>query len=75
MTICTNLHAHNGKDEHNNGQHKGEVAERAQRAPDDPNEQVERGPRFGQLEHTKLEDRENGPYVSNRQRVKVYIAA
>jgi len=48
------LHAHDGKDEDDDHQHEAEVAERAHRPPDDADEQVERRPRLGQLEHSQL---------------------
>ena len=49
------LFAHHGKDEDDNGEDEAEVAERAHRTTDDADEQIERRPRLGQLEHSQLQ--------------------
>ena len=49
------LLTHHGEDEDDNGQDEAEVAERAHRATDDADQQVERRPRLGQLEDSQLQ--------------------
>ena len=53
------LLAHDGEDEDYDCQNEAEVAERAHRPPDDSDEQVESGPRLGQLEHAQLQQHTN----------------
>ena len=48
------LHAHHGEDEDDDAQHQGEVSQRAHRLAHDRDEQVEGGPRLGQLEYAEL---------------------
>ena len=48
------LHAHHGEDEDDNHQNEAEVTERAHRASDDADQQVQRRPRLRQLEHSQL---------------------
>jgi len=52
--LCACLHAHDGEDEDDDSEHEAEVAEGAHRPPDDADQQVERRPRLGQLEHPQL---------------------
>ena len=49
------LHAHHGEDEDDDGQHEAQVTEGAHRPADDADEQVQRWPRLGQLEHPQLQ--------------------
>ena len=52
---CTKqLHSHDGEDEDDDAQHQGEVAQRAHRLAHDRDEQVQGGPRLGQLENAEL---------------------
>ena len=46
------LLAHHGEDEDNDCQDEAQVAQRAHRASNDADEQVQSGPRLGQLEHS-----------------------
>ena len=55
IKLAKELHAHNGKDEDDDGQDKTEVSQGTHGAANDANEQVECGPRLGKLEHTKLQ--------------------
>ena len=52
VVISKELHAHDSKDEDDDGENKTEVAEGTHGSAYDANEQVESGPRFGQLKHT-----------------------
>ena len=54
VALPEHLHAHDGEDEDDDGEDDAEVAERAHRPPDDTDQQVERRPRLGQLEHAQL---------------------
>jgi len=56
VVAAVQLHAHHGEDEHDNGQHDAQVAERSHRPTDDSDEQIQRRPRLGQLEHPQLPD-------------------
>ena len=55
VVLAEQLHAHDGEDEDDDDEHEAQVAEGAHRPADDPDEQVERWPRLGQFEDTKLE--------------------
>jgi len=48
------LHAHDGEYEDDDSEYEAEVAERAERSTDDVDEQIQRRPRLGQLEHSQL---------------------
>ncbi len=65
VALAKELHAHHGEDEDNDGEHEGEVAQRAHRLAHDRDQQVERRPRLGQLEHAKLEGIKTG--IGRRQ--------
>jgi len=48
------LHAHHGEDEDHDHQDEAEVTERTHRSANDADQQVQRRPRLGQLEHSQL---------------------
>ena len=52
--LAEELHPHHGEDEDDDAQHQGEVSQRAHRLAHDRDEQVEGGPRLGQLEDAEL---------------------
>jgi hypothetical protein len=55
VALSKQLHADHGKNEDDDGQHQGQVAQRAHRVADDLNEHIQCGPGFCQLEDSKLE--------------------
>ena len=54
VVVPVQLHSHHGEDEDDDAQHQGEVSQRAHRLAHDRDEQVEGGPRLGQLEYAEL---------------------
>ena len=54
VVAAEQLHAHDGEDEDDDGQHEAQVAESAERSADNTHQQVQRRPRLGQLEHAQL---------------------
>ena len=55
VVLAEKLHSHHGEDEDDDAQNECKVAERANRTHDNPHQEIQRGPRFGQLENTELE--------------------
>jgi hypothetical protein len=54
IVFAEELHAHDGEDEDDDAQDEGQVTQSAHRFAHDGDQQVESGPRLGQLEHTQL---------------------
>jgi hypothetical protein len=55
VALAEKLHAHDGKDEDDDAEYEGEVAQRPDGLPHDGDEEVQRGPRLRQLENSQLE--------------------
>lgn len=55
VALSKQLHADHGKNEDDDGQHQGQVAQCAHRVADDLNEHVQCGPGLCQLEDSELE--------------------
>ncbi len=55
VALAEELHAHDGKDEDDDAEYEGEVAQRPDGLPHDGDEEVQRGPRLSQLEDSKLD--------------------
>ena len=54
VALSKQLHADHGKNEDDDGQHQGQVAQCAHRVADDLNEHIQCGPGFCQLEDSQL---------------------
>lgn len=64
------LHAHHGEDEHDDGQHQGQVAQGPNRITNNFDQGVKGGPRFSQLEDSQLWKNNN----QNRRSVKPHFS-
>ncbi len=58
IALAKELHSHHSKDEDDDAEDEGEVAEGAHRLAHDRYQQVQGGPRLGQLEDAELQRRE-----------------
>ncbi len=54
VALAKELHSHHSKDEDDDTEDKGEVAQRPDGLPHDGDEEVQGGPRLGQLEYSQL---------------------
>ena len=54
VTFAEQLHADHGKNEDDDGQHQGQVAQGTHGVPDDLDQHVQGGPGLGQLEDSEL---------------------
>ena len=54
VILAEELHAHHGEDEDDNAEHEGQVTQGAHRSAHNRDQQIQRGPRFRQFEHSKL---------------------
>lgn len=54
VAFSKQLHAHHSKDEHDDGQHQGQVAQSPDRITNNFDQGVKSGPRFSQLEDSQL---------------------
>jgi len=54
VRLAEQLFAHDGKDEDDDRQNEAQIAERSHRPSDDSDQQIQRRPRLGQLEHSQL---------------------
>lgn len=52
VILAKKLHTHHGEDEDNDAQYKRQITERAHRSAHDGDQQIQRRPRFSQLEHS-----------------------
>jgi len=52
--LWSDLHAHDSEDKDDDSEYEAEVAERSHCPTNDTDQQVERRPRLGQLEHAQL---------------------
>lgn len=64
IVFAEELHAHDGEDEDDDTQYKGQITQGTHGPAHDRDEQVERRPRLGQLEHSQLFNRHNGSTVN-----------
>lgn len=54
VAFSKQLHAHHSKDEYDDGQHQGQVAQSPNRITNNFDQGVKSGPRFSQLEDSQL---------------------
>jgi len=64
IVAAEQLHAHDGEDKDNDGQHEAEVAERAQSSANNTHQHVQCRPELGQLEDPQLQLNQIKPTIA-----------
>lgn len=52
VILAEKLHTHHGEDEDNDAQYERQITQRAHRSAHDGDQQIQRRPRFSELEHS-----------------------